>query len=533
MKTNTLRILALLALLCGLSGGVSAQEEVQSGITTKDLDTFAWRHIGPWTFSGRITDFAVPSGQSQIYYVATASGGLWKTEDGGISFVPIFDQYGNMSMGNVEVAASDHNIVYAGTGEAMHARSSAHGNGMWKSMDAGKTWTHIGLEESHYIPKIAIDPRNPDIVYVAAEGKLYSNLMDCQRGLYKTTDGGQTWDLVLDLKDRGVGDFVIDPRNSDIVIAGGYKTFRRSWTFIDRHPGNYFYKTTDGGRTWKQLSNGLPQDIKSGWSGITIYPKNPDIVYIRYDEVVNLGLRERENAAQFNQRRLFQDHWYVKKFKTFKIHKDIARLVNFEPIEFEDAEDLVEKLNLLVKDKEFPTKLGIDLAAFNKKARQVHKNNDKILESIDEIEKTIRFYETAAQEELAEDSKEAKTQIARTQTINRHILEIIYADAFQIQQPISRLCRAHRGRSQRRERALRRGDHSEDLPGRRQDLQERPLVREWEMSCGRAWYLDRSPQLRPHPVRQRRRRVRNLERRKELVSERDHQCTAVLRHLRG
>ncbi len=438
MRTNFLRILTLAVLLWGLTGASIAQEEAPSGITTKDLDVFAWRHIGPWTFSGRITDFAVPSAQSQIYYVATASGGLWKTEDSGISFKPIFDQYGNMSMGNVEVAASDHNIVYAGTGEAMHARSSAHGNGMWKSTDAGKTWTHIGLENSHYIPKIAIDPRDPDIVYVAAEGKLYSNHMDCQRGLYKTTDGGETWDLVLDLKDRGVGDFVIDPRDSDIVIAGGYKTYRRAWTFIDRQPGNYFYKTTDGGRTWKQLTNGLPQDIESGWSGITIYPKNPDIVYIRYDEVVNLGLRERENAAQFNQRRLFQEGWFLKKFRTLKTHKDIAKLVSFEPIEFEDAEDLVKKLNEMVKDKEFQTKLGIDLKAFNERARKVYKNNDKILESIDEIEKTIRSYEAAAQEELAEDSKETKTQNARMQTINRHILEIIHAEAFQIQQPIKK-----------------------------------------------------------------------------------------------
>jgi len=439
MRTNVPRILILVVLLCwGLSGASIAQEEAPSGITTKDLDVFAWRHIGPWTFSGRITDFAVPSGQSRIYYVATASGGLWKTDDGGISFKPIFDQYGNMSMGNVEVAASDHNIVYAGTGEAMHARSSAHGNGMWKSTDAGKTWTHIGLEESHYIPKIAIDPKNPDIVYVAAEGKLYSNSMDCQRGLYKTTDGGQTWALVLDLKDRGVGDFVIDPRNSDIVIAGGYKTFRRSWTFIDRQPGNYFYKTTDGGQTWKQLTDGLPQGIKSGWSGITIYPRNPDILYIRYDEEVNLGLRDREGAADFNARRLFQDGWQLKRLETFKINKDIAKLVEFEPIEFEKAEDLVEKLNEMVKDKEFMAKLDVNLADLNKKARQVYKDEKEVLESIDEIEKTIQAYHTAAQGEIEEDSAEAKTQNSRMQAMNRHILEIIYGGVFQIQQPIKK-----------------------------------------------------------------------------------------------
>ena len=438
MKTKYVWILVFALMITGVSIGQTAEDEAPGTITTKDLDVFAWRHIGPWTFSGRITDFAVPQGQSQTYYVATASGGLWKTEDGGISFKPIFDQYGNMSMGNIEVAPSDPNIVYAGTGEAMHARSSAHGNGMWKSTDAGKTWKHIGLEDSHYIPKLIIDPKNPDIVYVAVEGKLYSNLMDCQRGLYKTTDGGETWDLVLDLKDRGVGDFVIDPADSDIVIAGAYKTYRRAWTFIDRQPSNHFYKTTDGGKTWKKLTNGLPQDIDSGWNGITIYPKNPNILYIRMDEEVNLGLSERENAANFRAGRMFQDDWYLNKVKSFKINKDIAKLVNFELIAFETEAELADALNEHIKDKEFQTKIGVDLTAFNKKARQVYKNNDKILKSIDEIEKTIQAYQAAAQGELEEKSKEAKTQNARMQTINRHILEIIYAGALQIQAPVAK-----------------------------------------------------------------------------------------------
>ncbi|MFW6136842.1 MAG: WD40/YVTN/BNR-like repeat-containing protein, partial [Candidatus Aminicenantaceae bacterium] len=180
--------------ITGLSGQV---------LTDEDLNQFSWRHIGPFTFSGRITDFAVPHGQSKVYYVATASGGIWKTENHGISFEPVFDDYGNMSIGYIEAAPSNPDIIYVGTGEPLHARSSAHGNGMWKSTDAGKTWTHIGLEESYFIPKIAVDFQNPDVVYVAAEGKLYSNEPDCQRGLYKTEDGGETWHQVLDLKDRG------------------------------------------------------------------------------------------------------------------------------------------------------------------------------------------------------------------------------------------------------------------------------------------------------------------------------------------
>jgi photosystem II stability/assembly factor-like uncharacterized protein len=364
-------------------------EDAQGTVTTKDLDILQWRHIGPWTFSGRITDFAVPKGQSLIYYVATASGGVWKTEDGGIHFEPIFEKYGNMSIGNIEVAPSDPNIVYCGTGEAMHARSSAHGNGMWKSTDAGKTWKFIGLEQSYYIPKIAIDDKNPDIVYVAAEGKLYDNEMDCQRGLYKTLDGGKTWTQVLDLKDRGVGDFVVDPANSDIVIAGAYKTFRRAWTFIDRQEGNHFYKTTDGGKTWKKLSDGLPMDIKSGWNGITIYPKNPNILHIRYDEEVNVGLSEREGDALFRNGNVFKDGYYFNKFKSYKIDPAIQKMVKFEPISAQTESELADELNKIVKDREFRKNIGIDIRSFNDAAREVYKRNSEIIASIDEIERTL------------------------------------------------------------------------------------------------------------------------------------------------
>ena len=362
----------------------------ENAISTKDLNIFTWRNIGPFTFSGRITDFAVPRGQSQIYYVATASGGIWKTEDGGIHFEPIFDKYGNMSIGYIDVALSNPDIIYVGTGEAMHARSSAHGNGMWKSTNGGKTWTHIGLEESYFIPKIAIDHKNPDKVYVAAEGKLYDNKMDCQRGLYKTVDGGKTWEKVLDLKDRGVGDFIFDPNNSDIIIAAAYKTYRRTWTYIDRQENNHLYKSTDGGKTWKKLTDGLPMNIKSGWNGLTIYEKNPNIVYTRIDEEVNPGLSEREGAAIFREGRVFKDGYYFNKLKTFKIHTEIKKLVKFEEIIAKDEKELVENLNKLIADSEFQEELGIDLKAFNTAARKIYKKNKDIIQSIDEIEKTLK-----------------------------------------------------------------------------------------------------------------------------------------------
>jgi len=377
MRKKTLNPIGWAIILSFFLVAPLAADEAQGPVTTKDLNIFQWRHIGPWTFSGRITDFAAPKGQSLIYYVATASGGVWKTEDGGIHFEPIFDKYGNMSIGNIEVAPSDPNIVYLGTGEAMHARSSAHGNGMWKSTNAGKTWKFIGLEQSYYIPKIAIDDKNPDIVYVATEGKLYDNAMDCQRGLYKTGDGGETWTQVLDLKDRGVGDFVIDPSNSDIIIAGAYKTYRRAWTFIDRQEGNHFYKSIDGGKTWKKLTDGLPMDIKSGWNGITIYPKDPNILYIRYDEEVNVGLSEREGVALFREDNVFEDGYYFNKFKTYKINPAIQKLVKFEAVTAETESELADELNKLVRDQEFQKNIGIDFIAFNAKAREVYRRPGK------------------------------------------------------------------------------------------------------------------------------------------------------------
>jgi hypothetical protein len=261
---------------------------------------------------------------------------------------------------------------------------------MWKSTNGGKDWTHIGLEKSYYIPKVAVDSKNPDVVYAAAEGKLYDNEMDCERGLFKTIDGGKTWQKVLDLKDRGVGDFVIDPTNSDIIIAAAYKTFRRTWTFIDRQEGNHFYKSADGGKTWKKLANGLPLDIKSGRNGIALCEKKPNVIYVRVDEEVNLGLSQREGDALFREGRVFKDDYYLNKFKEYKVHPSLKKLVKFEPLKAETERELVEKLNELVKDKGFQREIGIDLKAFIKKAGEINKDKEDILASIDEIEKVLK-----------------------------------------------------------------------------------------------------------------------------------------------
>jgi len=406
-----------------------AKDTATVPVTADDLSQFAWRWIGPVDFSGRITEFAVPRGQTLIYYVLTASGGLWKTEDSGIHFEPIFDKYGNMSMGYLAIAPSDPNILYLGTGEPMHARSSSHGNGLWKSTDAGKTWNRAGLEKSFFIPKVAVDSKNSDIVYAAAEGKLYDNEMDCERGLFKTTDGGKSWSNVFPVKDRGVADFIVDPANSDIVIAAAYKTFRRAWTFIDRQPGNDLFKTTDGGKTWKGLTAGLPVTIDVGRTGLAIFEKNPMIVYARIDEEVDLGFSLRDGVADFRAGQVFRDDWYFKRFKTAKIHPEIAKLVKFTPPEAASEAELVKKFNELLRDKDFLTKTGADLAKLNAAARKFYPRNEDLMAKVKAVEALLKA------EAPKPDSPEAK---GRAQIINRHILEILYADALRNQETVKR-----------------------------------------------------------------------------------------------
>ncbi len=428
-------------LVLGFVVGPGTAAFAQVPVTTEDLNQFSWRWIGPVTFSGRITEFAVPRGQSQAYFVLTASGGLWKTEDGGIHFDPFFDKYGNMSMGYMAIAPSNPSIFYLGTGEPMHARSAAHGNGLWKSTDAGKTWTRIGLEKSFFIPKVAVDSKNPDIVYVAAEGKLYDNEMDCERGLFKSTDGGKTWAnvfLAAGVKDRGVADFVLDPGNSDVVIAAAYKTFRRAWTYIDRQPGNNLYKSLDGGKTWKKLTEGLPVNAELGRTGLAISEKNPKIVYARLDEGVNLGLAERDGGSNFRlggfgggaAAGLWAEDFSFAKFKSFKIYPDMAKQApKFVPFKSENEADLLKKLNEAIGDKDFLTKNGVDLLKLNAAARKVYAKDKDIQASIDEIEKLLK------REAPKPDSADAK---GRAQLINRHVLEMLYAKALAGQQPAKR-----------------------------------------------------------------------------------------------
>ncbi len=235
------------------------------------------RSIGPALTSGRVVGFAVHPTDRGHYYVAAASGGVWKTTNAGTTWTPVFDNEGSYSIGVVVLDPKNPNTVWVGTGENNSQRSVGYGDGVYRSDDGGKTWTNLGLKSSEHIGKILIDPRNSNVVYVAAQGPLWGPGGD--RGLYKTTDGGQTWKKVLSISENtGVTDVVLDPRHPDILIAAAYQRRRHVWTLIDGGPESALYKSTDGGATWRKLKTGLPT-VDLGRIGLAVAPSNPDIVY--------------------------------------------------------------------------------------------------------------------------------------------------------------------------------------------------------------------------------------------------------------
>jgi len=260
-----------------------------------------WRSIGPAFTSGRIADFAVDPNNPSRFYVAAASGGIWKTNDDGTSFKPIFDHYGAYSIGCLAMDPNNHHVVWAGTGENNHQRALGYGNGVWKTTDDGKTWKNMGLKASRQIGKILIDPRNSEVVYVAAEGSAWGPGGD--RGLYKTTDGGKTWKKVLTISENtGVANMCFEPGNPDVIYAGAEQRRRRAFGKIGGGPESAYYKTIDGGKTWNKLTNGIPKVDKGGMA-IAVSPANPDIVYVMFEASNGKGgfYRSTNRGASFKK----------------------------------------------------------------------------------------------------------------------------------------------------------------------------------------------------------------------------------------
>lgn len=235
------------------------------------------RSIGPALMGGRIADIAVSPTDASTWYVAVGSGNLWKTINSGITWQPVFDHQPSYSIGTVTIDPNNSDVVWVGTGENVSGRHVGWGDGVYKSMNGGKTWQQTGLAKSEHIGKILVDPRNSDVVLVAAEGPLWSSGGD--RGVYKTQDGGKNWDLVLEIDENtGVTDIEFDPTNPDVVYAAAYQRRRHTWALLAGGPQSGIYKSTDNGDSWHQVKTGLPKG-DMGKIGLAVTPANPNLVY--------------------------------------------------------------------------------------------------------------------------------------------------------------------------------------------------------------------------------------------------------------
>jgi len=258
--------------------GLAAANDDDSDIADHPYANLELRPIGPAITSGRISDFAFHPDRKHEYFAATASGNLWKTTNNGITWQPVFDNEASYAIGVVTLDPNDPLVVWVGTGENNAQRSVAYGDGVYKSVDGGQSWTNMGLRDSGHISQIRVDPDDSNVVLVAAQGPLWSAGGD--RGLYKTTDGGNTWEAILTVDEHtGVNEFVVDPRDSDTIVASSYQRRRHVWVLINGGPGSGIHKTTDGGETWQEIETGLPADDHMGRIGLAGAPSNPDMIY--------------------------------------------------------------------------------------------------------------------------------------------------------------------------------------------------------------------------------------------------------------
>lgn len=271
-----------------------------------------WRLIGPFR-GGRVTAVAGVPSQPLVFYMGATGGGVWKTEDGGMTWRNISDGYFKTgSIGAIAVADSDPNVLYVGTGEACPRGNVSHGDGVYKSTDGGKTWVNVGLRDTRHIARIRIHPQNPDLVYVAALGHVFGP--NEERGIFRSKDGGKTWEKILYVDEKtGAIDLAMDPTNPRILYAAFWQVLRQPWTLISGGPGSGLYKTTDGGDTWTKLTNGLPQGIK-GRIGVAVSPARPDRVWAIVEAEDGGVFRSDDGGRSWRlvnrERKLRQRAWY-------------------------------------------------------------------------------------------------------------------------------------------------------------------------------------------------------------------------------
>ena len=275
-------------------------DEKSDTLKSATFSGLKWRSIGPAFASGRIADFAVNPENPAHYYVGVASGHIWKTTNNGITFEPVFDNHGAYAIGALAMDPNNPFVVWAGTGENNHQRALGYGNGIYKTTDGGKSWKNMGLKESRQIGEILIDPRNSDVVYVAAEGSAWGP--GEERGVFKTIDGGQTWEKVLFVSENtGAANLAFEPGNPDVIYAGTEQRRRRQFTKIGGGPESAYYKSTDAGKTWNKLENGIPKVDKGGME-IVVSPADPNIVYVMFEATEKGGFyRSTDRGASFKK----------------------------------------------------------------------------------------------------------------------------------------------------------------------------------------------------------------------------------------
>jgi photosystem II stability/assembly factor-like uncharacterized protein len=278
----------VLSLLLALTGAAHAQ---------LSLAELKLRSLGPSLTTGRITDLAVDPKNRSVWYAVAGSGGLWKTTNRGNTWQPLFERYGSFCLGSLAIDEKDTNTLWLGTGEAASHRSASFGDGIYKSTDGGARWERMGLETSEHIAKVLIDPRDSNTVWVAAQGPLWA--AGGERGVYKTTDGGKTWQAVLTIDENtGATDICFDPRNPDVVYAATYQRRRHVGQLVSGGGGAGIFKTTDGGKSWTRLKDGLPT-TNLGRIALAVSPQKPDVVYAHVGAAKQIiGFFKSENGGQ-------------------------------------------------------------------------------------------------------------------------------------------------------------------------------------------------------------------------------------------
>jgi len=312
-----------------------AQNQTTPPSESDRLRAFQYRSIGPYRGGRSAAVAGVPS-QPFVYYYGATGGGVWKTTDGGINWESVSDGsvFGTGSVGAIAVSESDPNVIYVGMGESPIRGNVSHGDGVYKSTDAGKTWKHVGLEDTRQVPRIRIHPKNPDLVYVAALGHVFGP--NEQRGVFRSKDGGKTWEKVFTRGNKaGAIDLVLDPSNPNVLYAGFWEVYRKPWTLESGGPGSGIFKSVDGGDTWTELTRnpGLPRGMV-GKVGITVSPANPERVWAII-EAEDGGVFRSDNAgrtwAKVNEeRRLRQRAWYYTRIYADTKNADTVYVLNVQ-----------------------------------------------------------------------------------------------------------------------------------------------------------------------------------------------------------